>query len=112
MIHPTPDGGDLASGISTVKVDSSGNVLWSKLHIGGGGNVNGTSVTPDGGSLLTGEGQNGNTGLAYNLVVTRMDAGGVICGRMPSGSTPANVPNRSCTVCRAERISVSQLNSM
>lgn len=76
VAHPTPDGGYLLSGIMTVKVDGTGSVLWSKIHIGGGGNVNGTAITTDGGSVLTGEGQYGNTAGDYNAVVTRLDSGG------------------------------------
>src|SRR5436190_742984 len=33
-VQPTPDGGVLAGGIFTVRLDAAGNVLWSKLNIG------------------------------------------------------------------------------
>ena len=36
---------------------------------------------------------------------------GAICGRTPSGMSPDAVPSRSCTVCRAVRMSVPQTNS-
>ena len=41
-----------------------------------------------------------------------IDAGGVICGRIPSGRIPSNVLKRSWTVCRAARICVVQSNSI
>ena len=40
-----------------------------------------------------------------------IEPGGAICGRTSVGRSPAMVASRSCTVCRAARMSVPQSNS-
>lgn len=72
----TSDGGAIASGIWTLKLDAAGNVQWNVLHVGGGGNVNSVRQTADDGFLAVGEGSYGMPADDYNLVVTRIDSGG------------------------------------
>lgn len=75
-IRQTSDGGYIASGIFTMKLDAAGNVVWSNIHIAGGGNGNSVRPTSDGGYIVTGEGQYGNPANDYNAVVTKLDANG------------------------------------
>lgn len=71
-VRGTPDGGAIASGIFTIKTDAAGTVEWSRIHVGGGGNVNCVRNCRGGGYVATGEGQYGNPANDYNIVVTRL----------------------------------------